>query len=121
MELVTQPTYFQYSKLTSGAVLIEKGKYLETKDGKFGAQHYFEESTGERKVLNSAGQLNYLVETYLERGKVCKIVFGGKEKLNKGPMAGKDANQFELYLDKASPEPMPSSGVQQDIPLDDLE
>lgn len=115
MDLVTQPTYFKYKECKKGQTLIENGKFLETKEGKYGAQHYFEESNGERKVLNSAGQLNYLVESYLEKGKRCKIVFGGKEVLEKGDMAGKEANQFELYVDNQSPAP-----TQQDLPLEGM-
>lgn len=128
--MISAPTYFKYAELNPGDVLIEKGTYLETKEGKYGAQHYFEEtSNSERKVLNSSGQLNYLVDTYLKEGTVCKIVYKGKVLLSKGAMSGKEAHNFDLYVDdetvEKSVDAASTKAVQDAMPkasnLDDLE
>lgn len=122
MELVSAPKYFKYPELKKGQVLIQKGKYLESKQGKFGVQHYFEEiESSERKVLNSSGQLNYLVDSYLAEGDICKIVYEGKVVLDKGAMKGKEAHNFQLYLDKPTKTPEVASGTQLKMNIDGLE
>ena len=103
MQLVTPPKYFKYAELNKGDVLIEEGKYLQTKEGKFGPQHYFEEKDGSKVCLNSAGQLNYLIDDNLYAGRACKIVYAGKVLLEKGAMAGKEAHNFDLYLGQSAP------------------
>lgn len=124
MELISQPKYFKYPELNKGDVLIEEGIYLETKEGKFGPQHYFEEvKNGERKVLNSAGQLNYLVDSYLREGTKCKVVYDGKITLDKGAMKGKQSHQFLLYKDNKaqSSEPAQTEMNLNSSNMDDLE
>jgi len=103
MKLVTPPKYFKYAEMNKGDTLVEQGKYLETKEGRFGPQHYFEEQDGQRICLNSAGQLNYLIDDHLYAGRECKIVYAGKVLLEKGAMAGKEAHNFDLYLDQSKP------------------
>lgn len=101
MKLIQRPTYYKYPELNDGDVLIEEGIFLGTKEGKFGPQHYFEEmSSGEKKVLNSAGHLNYLIDDNLWEGRKCKVVYKGKKELEKGPMKGKMSHQFDLYTEE---------------------
>jgi len=105
MRLMTPPTYFKYSECEPGFVFFERGKYIETTiDQKFGQpKHLFEDlDTGERKCLNSAGQLNYCMDQLAE-GEICKVVFKGKITLEKGKMAGKEANQFDVFVEDAKP------------------
>lgn len=103
MRLVTPPKYFKYPECQAGDVLVNEGKYLETKEGKYGPQHYFEEESGEKICLNSAGQLNFLIGDNLWKGRKCKIVYKGKVELTKGPMSGKEAHNFDLFLDDSAP------------------
>ena len=120
MELISAPRYFKYGEMNKGDILIESGVYLESKEGRYGVQHYFEESlTGERKVLNSSGQLNYLVDAHLSEGTKCKIEYDGKHKLTKGAMKGKEAHQFKLYVDR--PKAEATTTAQAETNLDDLE
>ena len=116
MELISQPKYFKFAELNKGDVLIEEGVYLETKEGRFGPQHYFEDADGERKVLNSSGQLNYLIDSYLTEGDKCKIQYQGKIELTKGAMKGKSAHQFDLFKDKKA---VSSAPVQTELNLND--
>ena len=123
MSLVAAPTYFKFKELTKGDILINEGTYQGTKEGRFGPQHFFEEvEDGERKCLNSSGQLNYLVEEHLVVGKKCKIAYAGKILLEKGAMAGKEAHQFDLYTDNTAPIiEAPTTQVQTNMNLNDLE
>lgn len=114
------PKYYKYTELQPGFVFFERGKYLETSiDSKFGQpKHLFEDlETGERKCLNGAGQLNYCIEQ-LSEGDICKIVFKGKVELTSGRMKGKEANQFDVFVEDAKP--MKQVEVKADS-LDDLE
>tara|TARA_R110002110_G_scaffold37866_1_gene124492 strand:+ start:475 stop:834 length:360 start_codon:yes stop_codon:yes gene_type:complete len=98
---MSAPKYYKYTELESGFAFFERGRYLETTiNAKYGnPQHLFEDlDTGERKCLNGAGQLNYFVDQMSE-GDICKIVFKGKVLLESGKMAGKEANQFEVYAE----------------------
>ena len=101
---MTAPKYFKYSELDEDFVFFERGKYLETTiNSKYGTpQHLFEDlDTNERKCLNGAGQLNYNMDQ-LSEGDVCKIVFKGKITLETGKMAGKEANQFDVYVEESA-------------------
>jgi len=112
MELVSAPKYIKYSEQNKGDVLVE-GVYQGSQEGKYGIQHYFDDKNGQRVVLNSSGQLNYLVDSYLAEGQSCKVVYQGKVKLDKGAMKGKEAHQFDLYKDAPK--------VASESNLDDLE
>lgn len=105
MRLVSAPKYYKYSELDAGFVFFERGRYLETTiDAKYGnPKHMFEDlDTGERKCLNGAGQLNWSIDQ-LSEGTVCKVVFKGKVTLESGRMAGKEANQFDVYVEDTPP------------------
>ena len=105
MRLMSAPKYYKYTELESGFAFFERGRYLETTiNAKYGnPQHLFEDlDTGERKCLNGAGQLNYSMDM-LNEGDICKIVFKGKIMLEKGKMAGKEANQFDVYVEDKAP------------------
>lgn len=90
--------YYKYSECNEGDMLINNGKYLGSEQGKFGVQHLFEVE-GVTHVLNSAGQLNYLVEKHLSPNQRCNVTYKGTITLEKGPMAGKDSHQFEMQVD----------------------
>lgn len=90
--------YYKYSECNEGDMLINNGKYLGSEQGKFGIQHLFEVE-GVTHVLNSAGQLNYLVEKHLSPNQRCNVIYKGTITLEKGPMAGKDSHQFEMQVD----------------------
>lgn len=105
MKLMSAPTYFKYTELSEGFVFFERGEYIETTiNAKYGnPQHMFRDlDSGERKCLNGAGQLNYVMDQ-LSEGTICKIVFKGKVLLEKGKMAGKEANQFDVYVEESTP------------------
>lgn len=124
MELVSAPKYVKYAESNKGDVLVD-GIYVESKEGRYGIQHVFEAEDGQRTVLNSSGQLNYLVDSYLVEGQRCKVVYDGKVTLEKGAMAGKQAHQFNLFRDKAvskAVNPAGSNVVESNtIRTDDLE
>ena len=105
MRLMTAPKYYKYLELEDGFVFFERGQYLETSiDVKYGKpKHLFKDlDSGEIKCLNGAGQLNYCIDQLAE-GDICKIVFKGKITLTSGKMAGKEANQFEVFVDDSKP------------------
>lgn len=84
--------------------LVVEGKYLGSTMGKFDKPMYeFEEADGTIAVVYDAGLLNYLVEEYLSEGTVCRVLYVGKEILQKGKYAGKDSHQFDIQLAKSSP------------------
>jgi len=97
-EVSTAKKYIKYSECDAGDELVV-GWYIGTTDGKFGEQHNFITETGEHVVLNSAGQLDYFIKTHIQPEDFVKIIFKGKTKLEKGPMAGKEANAFAYYKD----------------------
>jgi len=121
MQLITAPKYVKYPECKEGDVLVNNAKFVGTKQGKFGAQHYFEElESGERVCLNSSGQLNYLVEEHLIPGRVCKVVYKGKVTLTKKAMSGKEAHNFDMYLDKIIPTATEPTVSNDSTNIDDL-
>lgn len=98
--------YYKYSELTDGDVLIPGGVYLGSEEGKFGAVHLFQVGD-ETHCLNSAGQLNYLVDKFIAPGSACNITYRGKELLTKGPMAGKESHRFEVEVDDGAADNAP--------------
>lgn len=89
--------YFKYNELEQGDVLVE-GKFSKSFQGRFGVQYEYLNKCGSVHVLNSSGQLNYLMD-FVEEGDTVKIVYDGTFKLTKGSFAGKDAHQFKLFRD----------------------
>lgn len=96
-EIAGTKKYFKYADCDKGDVLVE-GKFLREIQGKYGVQYEFMDNSGDMVVLNKAGQLDYKME-FIRPGDVLKIVYEGKIVLDKGPMAGKDSNQFTLMRD----------------------
>ena len=99
------------TKSEPSIITFEKSRSEKTKPDLFNKvnalaipiRHLFEDlDTGERKCLNGAGQLNYCMEQ-LSEGDVCKIVFKGKVMLETGKMAGKEANQFDVFVEDSAP------------------
>lgn len=89
--------YFKYSECTKGDVLVDGGTFIGSEEGKYGIQHLFDVG-GETVCLNSAAQLNQCIDTKVKAGDKVRIVYDGKITLAKGPMAGKDCNQFVVQV-----------------------
>lgn len=84
--------------------LVVEGKYLGSSMGKFDKPIYeFEEADGTIAVVYPAGLLDYLVQEYLSEGTQCRVLYVGKEVLQKGKYAGRDSHQFDIQLAKESP------------------
>lgn len=92
------PKYFKYSELNGGEKLVVMGEFIGSTEGKYGAQHNFIElQTGQHVVLNKAGGLDWRIEKgHIFEGGVYDVTYDGKEKLEKGKFAGKDANKFKI-------------------------
>jgi len=90
--------YPKYKECKDGEILVE-GWYIETKPGKFGPQHYFIDENGRTTVLNKAGQLDYALSHSVNKEDFVRITFAGRITLTKGPMAGKESNQFKIERD----------------------
>jgi hypothetical protein len=99
--------YYKYSELSDGDTLIEGGTYLGSEEGKYGVVHLFQVDS-ETHCLNSAGQLNYLIDKYVAPGTRCRIVYCGKEVLTKGPMTGKESHKFGLEVDDGAGDTPPN-------------
>lgn len=91
--------YFKYSECSKGDVLVQ-GKYLGTSPNKFGKDnHDFKPVDGGPTVcLNSAGHLNYLIESNVMVGDIVQVTYEGTEKLDKGAFKGKDVHKFDLAI-----------------------
>ena len=109
--------YIKFNELNKGDIVFEKAKYIETFEGKFGDNHKFMTEDMEQIVCPSAGQLNYLIRTYLTEGQNCKIEYLGKKEITTGAMKGKEAHSFELYVEDNAP----TKKVATSTSLDDLE
>lgn len=101
------PKYFKYTDCKAGDVLIEKAEFTGTTEGKYGAQfNFIEVDTGQHVVLNKSGQFEWRLEQgHMNVGEVFRITFQGKEKIEKGTYAGKEANKFDIekYEDSELP------------------
>jgi hypothetical protein len=97
-EISSQKKYIKYSECSAGDELVE-GWYLNATEGKYGTQYNFITEQGTHVVLNKAGQLDYLIKTHVSPEDYVKIIFEGTVVLEKGPMKGKEANNFKLLRD----------------------
>lgn len=109
--------FIKYSECEKGDVLIEQGRFLGSYEGNYGVCWEFE-SNDEITVLNSAGQLNYVLENHAKEGDILDVIYEGKTEVPKGPMKGKMAHQFKVEKYKTSPKQEIGSN---DVSLDDLE
>lgn len=106
------------SYLSAAKMQIEQeviGVYRKSAvDPMYGSQQYTIETKDGEVILNGSGQLNFLMKGVPLNAEV-KIVFKGKEKISKGPMAGKFANRFEVAVkeDEASAITPPSSATKE--------
>jgi len=91
--------YFKYTECEAGQVLVT-GTYLGRTPNKFGKDNFdFEPLDGGPIVcLNHAGQLETRIEQYVDVGDTVRVTFLGKQKIEKGTWAGKEANQFEVEV-----------------------
>lgn len=94
-EIGGRKIYCKYAEKKPGDVLVD-GKFLRDFQGKYGIQWEYLDNSGEVVVLNSAGQLNYKMDAYVNPGDMVQIVYEGMITLDKGPMSGKDSHQFKL-------------------------
>ena len=97
---VERPIYTKYADFNEGDVLVE-GTYSHSAEGKFGIQHYFDNMEGRTVCLNKAGMLDKFVDSSLWSGRAVKVVYGGKQPIEKGQYAGKEAQTFKFFVDKA--------------------
>lgn len=94
--------YPDLKNLPKGTVCVQNGEYLGSREGKFGLTHLWREKDGS-KVGIGGGQLDYLLnQGELSTGYSYRVIFDGKEKLLKGPYAGKDVNKFLVDIDDES-------------------
>lgn len=107
LQKVERPLYTKYADQNEGDVLVD-GTYLNSREGKFGIQHYFENEEGQTICLNKAGMLDKFVENSLWEGRRVKIVYGGKKPIEKGQYAGKEAQTFEFFVDPKDKKSAPS-------------
>lgn len=91
--------YFKYSQCTPGQTLIDNGTFKKTREGKFGAEHVFENADGTTTVLNKSGHLDYLLSEHVRPGMKCNVEYLGKVTLKSGAFAGKEAHNFKLQVD----------------------
>lgn len=112
--------FIKYSECEKGDVLIEGGRFLGSYEGNYGVCWEFENNE-QITVLNSAGQLNYVLENHASEGDVLDVIYEGKVEVPKGPMKGKMAHQFKVEKYKASPKVEISSDKSSNVSLDDLE
>lgn len=103
LESVNKPRkYVKYAECSEGDVLVS-GKYVGTTTNKFNPDrpNYVFESNGEEVVLNTTGQLRWLIEdkAALRLGQAAEVVYKGQETITTGPMAGKPAHKFDLRVD----------------------
>jgi len=110
-------SYIKYNELDLDKPIFEKAKYVESFEGKYGINHKFTTEDMAQVVLPSAGQLNYLISTYLTEGMDCQVVYKGKVELTKGAMKGKEAHNFDLLVEDSKP----LTKVAANTSLDDLE
>jgi len=94
-EIGGKKIYCKYAECKPGQVLVD-GKFLRDFQGKYGIQWEYLGNDGEIYVLNSSGQLNHKMESYVQPGDMVKVIYEGMILLDKGPMSGKMAHQFKL-------------------------
>lgn len=93
--------YVKYSECTQGDVLAlgtYKGRGPTDNFGKQGFE--FESEDGVVTSLNHCGSLERKIEVdgAIAVGQTAKVVYAGKILLEKGPMAGKEAHTFDLFV-----------------------
>ena len=77
------------------------GRYIDAKKDQFGGLGYKLETADGTIVVNGSGQLDALMGK-VDPGENITIVYKGTTKLKSGKFKGKDAHQFELFINEAS-------------------
>ena len=94
-EITAATRYIKMADVTAGQVLIEEGKLVQVRPGKFGDTLIFQESNGEEVGLGAGGQLKFLMtKGSIAIGNKYKITFKGKKALKDG----RSANDFGVFL-----------------------
>lgn len=89
--------YMKYSECNEGDVLVT-GRYKGMVPSNYSDNHLFEvENEEEDYVLNSAGHLNWQLES-VELGSLVRVIYKGQEVLEKGPYKGKPSHQFDVQV-----------------------
>lgn len=108
--------YFKYSECEKGQVLVEGAKYIGRSPNKFGNEnHDFKPLEGGPIIcLNSAGQLNWLMENHVVEGDLVRVVYEGKSTIEtKGhAMEGKEAHSFTVEVAEST-EQLDASAVKK--------
>jgi len=119
-ELGGAKRYFKYAECEKGQILVNNGRYIRDFQGKFGIQHELMDDDGVITVLNSAGQLNWLIDTYVQVGDHIRIAYDGMSVLEAGPMKGKDAHNFKVHdmSEESEPESESLDGSDSDNDFD---
>jgi hypothetical protein len=106
--------FVKYKDCVEGQILAE-GIYRGMIDGKYGPQHLIRQTNGQEVVLNSSGHLDYLVETHVPKGSMVRVIYSGKQVLEKGRYAGKESHQFDVQLDRSASMPTPEELHNMDV------
>jgi hypothetical protein len=86
--------FLRPSKLTKGQVI--EGVYRGKKKDQFERYGYTLDTPTGRIVVNTGGNLDYLME-HAPEGHTIRIVYKGMKKITKGKNVGKDAHTFEAF------------------------
>ena len=117
-------TYIKLSEKKAGDVLVE-GKFVGTIPNKFNADKpnfEFKPSDGSANVvLNSAGKLSYLMDSFVQPGDEVQVIYKGKSTIDKGVMKGKEAHDFDVLVAEREEVMSPAPSEESSIDLSDLD
>ncbi|MBP9748427.1 MAG: hypothetical protein KBD17_02285 [Candidatus Pacebacteria bacterium] len=94
-EITAATRYIKMATAKEGETLIQKGKLIEIRPGKFGDTMIFEElSSGEEVGLGAGGQLKFLLgKGSIKLNGLYTINYKGKKSLK----GGRTANDFQVF------------------------
>lgn len=97
--VATERQYVGYKDMAPNTVCVE-GWYIGTSTSKYNHPvWHFRTAEGKAISLNSAGHLDYSMETHAKEGDYCKVTYLGKKLVTSGAMKGKEAYNFRLEID----------------------
>ncbi len=93
-QAVSSKTFVTWKDQKAGFTI--EGVLKEAKKGQFGLQYYFQTKDG-LVVCDAVGKLKWLVESNDCMGKICKVIYKGREV---AVIQGKKSSvhQFELFI-----------------------